>query len=244
MVRLAKKNFEKCQSITYERYKLFNRSQETGESLEAFHAALTAQAAKTALDTLEDELVRDLFISKMRSPALEDTLTFETLPPDEVLKRAIKFEQSKQSTQAFQKSTLGTTQAVTHSSSQIKIKQESIMAVGNRNQNNKRPYCERNRRKQPDGRAPNKYNTDDRKQCNRCGKPFVDGHLENCAAMGKQCKNFNKPNHFARMCRSQQVNEITENTESWEEECNLTQTFDSCEEFEVRALNETIVRGG
>ena len=238
MVQLAKETFEKCQSITYERYKLFNRSQETGESLEAFHAVLTAQAAKLALDTLEDELVRDLLISKMRSPALQDTLTFETLPPDEVLKRAIKFEQIKQSTQAFQKSTLGTAQAVTQSSSQIKIKQEPIMAVGNRNQNIKRPYCKRNRRKQPDGRAPNKYNTDDRKQCNRCGKPFVDGHLKNCAAMGKQCRNCNKPNHFARMCRSQQVNEITENTESSEEECNLIQTFDSCEEIEVMVIEQ------
>ena len=103
MVRLAKATFKKSQSITYERYKLFNRSPETSESLEAFHAALTAQAAKSALDTLEDELVRDLFISRKRSPALQDTLTFETIPPDEVLKRALKFEQSKQTTQAFQK---------------------------------------------------------------------------------------------------------------------------------------------
>ena len=83
----------------------------------------------------------------MRSPALQETLTFETLPPDEVLKRALKFEQSIQSIQAFQKSTLGTVQAVTHSSSQIKSKQEPIMAVGNSNQKNKRPYRERNRQK-------------------------------------------------------------------------------------------------
>ena len=88
MARLAKETFEKCQSITYERYKLFNRSQEMGESLESFQAALTAQAAKAALDTLED-LVRDLFIFKMRSPALQDKLTLETLPPEEVIKRAI-----------------------------------------------------------------------------------------------------------------------------------------------------------
>ena len=95
-------------SITYERYKLFNRSQEVGEALDAFHAALTARAAKSALDTLEDELVRDLFISKMRSPPLQDTFTFETLLPDGVLKRALKFEQNKRTTQAFQKLTLGT----------------------------------------------------------------------------------------------------------------------------------------
>ena len=239
MVRLAKETFEKCQSFTYERYKLFTRSQEMGESLETFHVALTAQAAKSALNTLKDELVRDLFISKMRSPALQDTLLFETLPPEEVLKRAIKFEQSKQSTQAFQKSTLGTAQAITQPGSQIKIKQEPILVVGNRNQNTRKPYRERNRRKQPEGRAiSNKYNADDRKQCNRCGRPFVDGYLKNCAAMGKQCKNCNKPNHFARMYRSQQVSEITENTESSEEEGNLIQTFDSCEEFEVMAIEQ------
>ena len=237
MARLAKETFEKCQSITYERYKLFNRSQEMGESLESFHAALTSQAAKSALNTLENELFRDLFISKMRSPALQDTLTFKTLPPEEVLKRATKFEQSKQSTQAFQKSTLGTAQATTQSGSQIKIKQEPILVVGNRNQNTRKPYREMNRRKQPEGRAiSSNHNADDRKQCNRCGRPFVDGHLKNCAAMGKQCKNCNKPNHFARMCCSQQVSEITENTESSEEECNLIQTFDSSEEFEVVAI--------
>ena len=78
MAALAKTSFDKSQSVTYERYKLFNRSQETGESLEVFHAALTAQAAKAELGTLEDELVRDLFISKMKIVVLQDTLTFET----------------------------------------------------------------------------------------------------------------------------------------------------------------------
>ena len=134
---------------------------------------------------------------------------------------------------------LGTAQTITQPSSQIKIKQEPILAVGNRNQNNRKPYRERYRRKQPEGKAIlNKYNADDRKQCNRCGKPFVDGHLKHSAAMGKQCKNCNKPNHFARMCRSQQVNEITENTEGSEEECNWIQTIDSCEEFEVMAIEQ------
>ena len=38
------------------------------------------------------------------------------------------------------------------------------------------------------------------------------------------------------MCRSQQVNKITETTESSEEECNLIQTFDSCDDFEVMSI--------
>ena len=69
--------------------------------LESFHAALTAQAAKADLGALEEELVRDLFISRMKNVVPQDTLTFETFSPEEVLKRAIKFEHSKQTTQAF-----------------------------------------------------------------------------------------------------------------------------------------------
>ena len=56
MIALAKDSFEKTKSITYERYKLFTKTQEAGESLESFHAALTAQAVKAELGTLEDDL--------------------------------------------------------------------------------------------------------------------------------------------------------------------------------------------
>ena len=58
--------------------------------------------------------------------------------------------------------------------------------------------------------------------------------------MGKTCKNCNKPNHFAKMCRSQQVNEITNEGSSSEEECNLIQTFDSCDNFEIMAVEEDL----
>ena len=67
---------------------------------------------------------------------------------------------------------------------------------------------------------------------------FREGHLKNCLAMGKSCKNCNKPNHFAKMCRSQQVNEIANEDSSLEEECNLIQNFDSCDEFEIMAVEE------
>ena len=117
---LAKIAFEKTKSITYERSKLFTRTQEAGETLESFHAALTAQAAKDELDTLEDELVRGLFILRMKNAVLQDSLTFETFPLDEVLKRAIKFEQSKHTTQAYQKSYTNTAGAGSLLGSQIK----------------------------------------------------------------------------------------------------------------------------
>ena len=62
---------------------------EQGETLEAFHAALTALVSRSGLGTLEGEIVRDLLISKMKKLTLQDSLTIETLAPEEVLKRAI-----------------------------------------------------------------------------------------------------------------------------------------------------------
>ena len=38
------------------------------------------------------------------------------------------------------------------------------------------------------------------------------------------------------MCRSNQVNEIAEEKSSSEEECNLIHSFDSCDEFEIMAV--------
>ena len=166
---------------------MFNRAQETGETLEAFHAALTAQAAKAELGTLENELVRDLFIPKMKNVVLQDTLTFETFSPGEKLKRALKFEQSKQTTQAFQKSNTATAGAgQVHGT--MKIKQEPIMNIGNKNVNGRRQSGNTfKKRTTPDRRE--ERNSTDTKTYARCGRLFGEGQLKKCPTMGKTCKN-------------------------------------------------------
>ena len=80
----------------------------------------------------------------------------------------------------------------------------------------------------------------DQKPCTRCGKTFGEGHLKSCSAMGKTCKSCNKQNHFAKMCRSNQVNEITEENSSSDEECNLIHSFDSCDEFEIMVVKSRL----
>ena len=67
MIGLASNSFQKIECVTYDRYKLFTKTQKKGETLEIFHAALTAQAAKSELGTLEGEIVCDLFTLKMKS---------------------------------------------------------------------------------------------------------------------------------------------------------------------------------
>ena len=172
IVRLAKVSFEKTKNITYERYGLFTRTQESGEVLESFHAALTAQAVTAELGRLEEELVRDLFISRMKKTALQDTLTFETFAPDEVLKQAINFEQSKQTTQAFQKLVVGSSNGGQLSGPQIKIKQEPNMAFGNKTQNYRRSNRDQFKKKCNDNKDT-KIRTEKKKHV-----PDVVEHLE------------------------------------------------------------------
>ena len=145
---------------------------------------MTAQAAKADLGVLEAELVRDLFISRMRNAVLQDTLTFERFTPVEVLKRAIKFEQIKQTTQAFQKSSTTTTNTGPFSNAQIKKKQEPIMAVGNKGHNPKRQTLDQTKRRTYENRRITRSRRD-QKQGTRCGRTFGEGQLkpnvtENC----------------------------------------------------------------
>ena len=90
IIKMTKVAFQKVTSVSYEKYKLFNRTQQAERFIDLFYAALAAQAAMSELVTLEQEFVRDLFLSRMRNARLQDAITVETLSPEEVLKRAIK----------------------------------------------------------------------------------------------------------------------------------------------------------
>ena len=104
--------------------------QESRELLEVFHAALTAQAARSDLGTLDSEIVRDLIFSKMTNMTLKDILTFETLDPEEVLKRAIKFEHTKLTKMPFQKTNEATKGGTSNNyNSGVRVKQEPVMAI-------------------------------------------------------------------------------------------------------------------
>ena len=138
ITELASVSFQKVKCVTYERFKLFTRKPESGKSLEAFYGALTAQAARSELGTLEIEIVHDLFILKMKIITLQDTLTFETLDPEEVLKRAIKFEHSKLTTMAFQQTNAAAAVGMGNNyNSGVRIKQTPVMAVRNSTGNTK-----------------------------------------------------------------------------------------------------------
>ena len=168
---------------------------------------------------------------------LQDTLTFETLDP-EVLKRAIKFEHSKLTTMAFQKTNAAATGGSSSNyTSSVRIKQEPVMAVRNLAGTTKTP----NRREANKKQNNNKNQNTTTKRCNRCGRTFEQSHLKNCPAMGETCKHSGKPNHFAKMCRSQQVSEVAEDSEGSVEECDqISESVGSCSEFVMSIQSEVM----
>ena len=63
---------------------------------------------------------------------MQDALTFETLDPEEVLKRAMKIERSKLTTREFEKTNAAATVGAGNNyNSGLKIKQEPVMAARN-----------------------------------------------------------------------------------------------------------------
>ena len=116
---------------------------------------------------------------------------------------------------------------------QINVKQEPIMSVGNKGQNFKRPNKYQFRKKTNEQR--NTKFRPEQKQCTKYGRTFSEGYLKTVWQWERLAKT-NKPNHLAKKCRWQQVNEVTEGISSSEEKCNLIHSSDSCDEFEIMAI--------
>ena len=101
------------------------------------------------------------------------------------------------------------------------------MAVRNSTGSTKNQLYKRESKKRPKNNRPN----------NSSGrvKSFNQGHLKNCTALGEICKNCGKPNHFAKLCRFQQVSEVAEDSGRSEEECDLIrESFGSCNDFDKK----------
>ncbi len=83
------------QNVSVERFKFLSRRQGENETLEHFHSALTALAARCQLRDLERELVRDLFITNICDLELQREYLRKELSATEVLETALAWERGK-----------------------------------------------------------------------------------------------------------------------------------------------------
>ena len=192
--------FIRPRNVTFDRYLLLTRRQQRGETMEQFHSALHSLAEHCQLGHLEDEILRDIFTANMIDPEIQKELLKVTLSPERALEFANGIELG-----ARNQLTILSKNALTPMA-----EQENVMAVSSS-------------RFRGTGRPPRTNTSTLARQtshnCRNCGQPWTMDHRSKCQAMGQTCRRCNKPNHFARVCKSnlnsptytQRVHEIENN---------------------------------
>ncbi len=100
-------------NITVEQVKFLSRRQRPPETLEQYHAALTGLAAECRLGNLEDEIIRDVFISNIDHPELQGRFCIKMLSPMDLLREIQAYERGVGDQQTLARCPMG---SVAHTS--------------------------------------------------------------------------------------------------------------------------------
>ena len=153
ITELESVSFPKVKCVIYEIYKLFTRMQTPEETLEAFHAALNAQAARSEIEALKSEIFRDFFLIKNEKHDVAGYNKIRNVRTRGGTKESHKIR-TKQF--AFQKTkAAANVGASTSYIFGVKIKQEPVMAVRNSTGSTRNQQYERESNKRPNNNRPN-----------------------------------------------------------------------------------------
>ena len=202
--------FVKERNVTFDRYEAFTCKQAKTESLKEFHCGLTELVVKvnfkcTACNDggLESETIRDLLTANMSNGKVQKELLAETKTPKQALDYAIRREKGLENQVHIRKQ--GTSNSHAGFSN---IKSEPVNFVQRRGGYRSQPRGGRSR-----GVTTSRNNTEksgQKKDCFKCGNAFSANHLAQCPVRDKNCKKRTKRGHFARLCKSSQINAIQE----------------------------------
>ena len=92
MIDSLETEFKKERNETYETYQLLSRKQLINESLEQFHSVLSGLAARCNFGTLEDRILRDVFIVNMNNREAQKELCRSTKTSEEIYRIALSYE--------------------------------------------------------------------------------------------------------------------------------------------------------
>ena len=233
-------------NVTYERYKFFNHTQQTHETIDQYCTELRERAKSCEFGELTDSLIQDRIICGMRDNSVrERLLRQEDLTLDKTLKlcRAAETtrEQAKQLSSegdisvdamgAQRKEFPGQRKFPGHKSMQ-NYKQQNYRQTqtqstqGSSTNTSVRPKQRQgHRQSQGQGHVQGQGQSQNtqyfKNPCSRCG----NFHGKNgCPAQGQVCRKCGRSNHFAKCCRTQMkkgVNELTENEVDHQEEYRI-----------------------
>ena len=89
MIDALETEFKKERNVTYVTNQLLSRKQFINESLEQFHSVLSGLAARCNFGTLEDRILKDVFIVNMNNREAQKELCRSTKTPEEVYRIAL-----------------------------------------------------------------------------------------------------------------------------------------------------------
>ena len=169
--------FTRPRNLTFDRFQLITVQQNPNENLETFFNRLHELGSKAALGNVEEDLIKDFFIAKMKNTAIQMELLSEVRTPAQVLNFALSRERGQEN-------------------------QKEIYWSSAPNWNNTISAVNNTRRaprlQQQQSPQTNKTN----EQSWRCGGTFSAGHMNQCPAKQATCNICKKTGHFAKMCRS------------------------------------------
>ena len=84
--------FTRPRNRTFDRFQCFKTMQQPNESFETFYSRLREQGAHCKFEHLEEDLIKDIFISNMRSSNIQMELLSETRSPQQALNYAVNRE--------------------------------------------------------------------------------------------------------------------------------------------------------
>ena len=95
--------FTRPRNTTFDRFQFFRALQQSNKSLETFYSRLRELGSHAKLENLEEDLVKDLFISNIHSSNIQMELLSEVGTPQQVLNHAINKERGQANQQEIQK---------------------------------------------------------------------------------------------------------------------------------------------
>ena len=150
------------------------------------HESLETSGAMCKFKDLEEDLVKNLFISNMTNTSIQMDLLSEVRTPQQVLNFAINRERG----QANQQEILRAHSSSTNWSNVLHIRNNTRQQ---QQQQQQRPF------KQPILPTPP---TGKIQPCFKCGQPFMRNHLNMCKAHNFTCQICKKIGHYTSTCKA------------------------------------------
>ncbi|UYV74165.1 hypothetical protein LAZ67_11002276 [Cordylochernes scorpioides] len=185
VIECFESHFIPRRNIIYERARFNQRCQQEGEKVNEFITALHSLAEHCNFGMLHDELIRDRIVVGVRDRALSERMQLDT---DLTLVKATLMAKQLES---------------------VKEQQSSLYQQNSVDQIKKMPnHIKETKRHEPKIRQFKSNQLGGSSHgCTRCGNS--NNHdWKNCPAMNSYCSKCKKKSHYAKVCRSEAINEI------------------------------------